>query len=133
MAALMLQPYITIFDRQKNLTPTDNRKLFAQKIQDTEKYTVQYVENFLQADSNLTKTQFALAMGSTIFMLYAAYKGCCDVDWEKLFQMSPSDYCEYINAGYERVARKFPKVLDDYNKKAEQGRRHESNGKGQEQ
>lgn len=133
MAALMLQPYITIFDKQKNLTPTDNRKLFAQKIQDTEKYTVQYVEDFLQADSNLSKTQFALAMGSTIFLLYAAYKGCCDVDWEKLFQMSPSDYSEYINAGYERVAKKFPKVLDDYNKKAEQGRKLEDNGNGQEQ
>jgi len=133
MAALMLQPYITIFDKQKMLSATNNRNLFTQKIQDTEKYTVQFVENFLQSDPNLTKTQFALAMGSTIFMLYAAFKGCCDVDWEKLFKLSPSDYVEYINAGYERIAKRFPKVLNDYNKKAEESRRYKNNDNGQEQ
>ena len=120
MAALMLTPYIIIFGKQKMLSSTSNRELFIKKFQDTDIYTPKVIGDFLLTDKNLTRTQIMLAMNDTLFLLFAAYKGCCDVDWEGLLKMKPCDYVEYVNAGYERVAKKFPNVLTQFNRMREQ-------------
>lgn len=125
MSEKFLKPYINVFQNQQCLSPTFNRNIYVKKIQDREKYTAPFTREFLQSDPNLSRTDMMLAMGSTIFMLFAAFKGCCDIDWERMFKLSPKDYVEYINAGYEKVAEKFPKVLKEYNKLEQESRQQD--------
>lgn len=128
MTDKVLTPYINIFQTRVFLSSTFNRKIFYQKIQDRDTYTAVKTRAFLETDPDLSRADIMLTMGSTIFMLYAAYKGCCDINWEKLFSLCPRDYCDYINAGYETIARRFPEVVKEFNKlDQEQEREAEQN------
>ena len=113
--SIVLAPYITVFEKQHKITPTERRDEYKQKNKDRETYNAKYVAQYLKTDESLDKSEMILAMGATSFLLFASLKGCCDVQWEKLFKFSPKTYCQYVDEAYEKISSRFPKVLDEYN------------------
>lgn len=116
--AIILAPYIKIHNQQKVLSPTSNKDAYAKKYDDYAKYNGAFVRAYLEDGHTLTDTQILLALGSTAFLIYAAAEGCCDVDWEGLFKLSPATFIEYMDAAFERIAQKYPDVLEHFNKMA---------------
>lgn len=113
--SIVLAPYIVVFDKRKSLTPTQNRDEYKQKMEDRQKYNAKFVTSYLKKDSNIDPSEITLALGATIFLLYASFKGCCDIKWDKLFKFSPSTYCQYVDTAYKSVTEKYPNILKEFN------------------
>lgn len=109
--------YIKVYDKQITLTATYNREIYRMKLNDKNIYTAEYIESFLRKDPMLKKTEHIFALYDTCFLLFAASKGCCDLKWPQMFaELSPKQFADATDEAYNRVSKKFPKVLEEYNK-----------------
>ena len=109
-----LSAYIFTLKERKRISVVENREQYKKRYAERDKYTDKYVYEFLKHDKNLSDRDLELALGAVVFLHYASCEGYCNIVWEALFTLSPAKFCEYVDAGYTEVSKRYPGCLREF-------------------